>query len=87
MLKAVALMKPQINYCQGMNYIASFIYQIFNDEEDSFYFMLALFEKTEFCSIFLDDLSKLKQYFYVYDRLLNLFLPEIHSYFRVSTLI
>ena len=82
-LKAVAFQKPQINYCQGMNYIASFIFQIFNNEEESFYFMLSLFENTDFCNIFLDDLNKLKQYFYVFDRLLSLYLPELHSYFKV----
>ena len=78
------MQKPKINYCQGMNYIASFIYQIINDEEESFYFMLSLFEKTDFCLIFLDDLNILKQYFYVFDRLLSLYLPELHSYFRVN---
>ena len=66
-----------------MNYIASFIFQILNNEEESFYFMLSLFENTDFCNIFLDDLNKLKQYFYVFDRLLSLYLPELHSYFKV----
>ncbi len=83
-LMAVAYKKPQINYSQGMNYIASFIYLMTQSEEESFYFFMAFMEKTEYSSIYVDELSKLKQFFYVQERLMYLNLPEIFNYFRVT---
>jgi hypothetical protein len=70
-----------------MNYIASFLFQLTKDEEEAFYLMFALFENTDFALIFLEDLQRLKIFFYVFDRLLNLFLPEIHNYFRSTSII
>ncbi len=77
-------MKPKINYCQGMNYVASFLLLLVQDEEEAFFYMFSMFENTEFGAIFLDDLRKLKQYFYVFERLLFLYLPEIYYFFRVN---
>ena len=36
-LKAISKESPNITYCQGMNYIASFLLMITNDEEETFY--------------------------------------------------
>jgi len=77
------MLKPKINYCQGMNYIASFLLLLIQNEEDAFFMMYSMFENTDFGEIFIDDLRKLKQYFYVFERLLFLYLPEIYYYFRV----
>lgn len=82
----LAIVKPDINYCQGMNYIASFIYHLSGDEEDTFYLMLGLFTFTEYKIMFVNDLHRLKQLFYVFDRLLTLSLPEIHNYMKLSTI-
>lgn len=69
-----------------MNYIASFIYHLYKDEKKAFYFMLALFSNTEFTQLFLNDLSRLKQLFYIFDRILTLFLPELNNYLKVSSI-
>lgn len=69
-----------------MNYIASFIYHLCNDEEETFYILLGLFNSTEYKSMFLDDLKRLKQLFYVFDRLLTLTLPEINNYMKLSSI-
>ena len=82
MLKCVAHLNPKVNYCQGMNYIASFLYQLTNDEELTFYLMLGLFTSTSFSEIFLEELVKLKSFFYVFDRLILLYLPELHASFK-----
>ena len=70
-----------------MNYIVSFMLQITNNEEDSFYLLLGLFENTDFSSIFIEELTKLKIFFYVFERLLFIYLPEIYYYFRVSNIV
>jgi hypothetical protein len=70
-----------------MNYVASFLFQLTDDEETSFYLMLGLFESTEFSAIFLEELTRLKSFFYAFDRLIVLFLPELHHYFKSNSII
>ena len=68
------------SYCQGMNYIVSFIQFLAHyDEEESFYLFMALYENTSFHNIFDNDLDKLKHFFYAFDRLLTLYTPELNS--------
>ena len=66
-----------------MNYIATFLLHITETEEEAFYLMLGLFDNTDFREIFLNDLAKLKQFFYVFERLINIYLPELNTYFKV----
>jgi hypothetical protein len=86
-LKVVAYKKPNINYCQGMNYIAAFIYQLTNNEEEAFYFFYGIISNTEYSEIFFDDLSKLKRFFYVFERLLFIYLPELSNYFKTNSIL
>jgi hypothetical protein len=65
-----------------MNYIASFLFKITSSESEAFYLMLGLFEQTDFSLIFIEDLLRLKIFFYVFDRLLSLYLPELFAYFK-----
>ena len=64
-LKALAKAVPHIKYSQGMNYIAAFILNLFKDEEESFYFYVALLKTTQYGELFINDLEKLKMFFYV----------------------
>jgi len=80
----VAICIPEVNYCQGMNHIARFFFNILEDEEVAFYIMLGIFEYTEISLIFVNDLLKLKQCFYVLDKLIKLYLPELFSCFKVN---
>jgi hypothetical protein len=70
-----------------MNYIASFLFQISKDEEETFYLMTGLFENTDFSMIFVEELSRLKLFFYIFERLISLYLPELSSYFKSSSII
>ena len=80
-LNAVSKESPSITYCQGMNYIASFLLTITQSEEESFYIFLSLLFYTEYGDLFKNDLENLKKYFYVFERLINIFLPELYFYF------
>ena len=64
-----------------MNYVASFIIHLMNDEEEIFYFLISLFNNTNYGKLFLNDFSKLKKYFYFFERLLHIYLPEVYLYF------
>lgn len=80
-LKAFVIHQNNKCYCQGMNYIVSFIILITKDEVQAFYLFLCLYENTDFSSLFSEDLAKLRQFFYIFDRLLILYTPELNSYF------
>ena len=77
-----AKIKNNLKYCQGMNYIAAFLLNITNDEEEAFYLFLSIFDCTDYGKLFIDDLAKLKKYFYVFGRLLNVLLPELDYYLK-----
>lgn len=71
-------------YCQGMNFIAQFLYEITQDEEKAFNVFLGIFKSTEYSLIFGQDLLKFKILFYVFHRLLSLYEPEISALFKIS---
>ncbi len=52
---------PDIGYCQGMNYVVAFLYQLLNlNEEKTFYFLCGLLLNTKYNQIFKDDFQTLK---------------------------
>ena len=79
-LYAISQCNGEIKYCQGMNFIASVLYEIFGEEE-SFYIFLSFFKNTDYPIIFAKDLQKLKVFFYVFNRIMQLYEPELSSYF------
>ena len=69
-----------------MNYIAAFLYQMTNNEEQAFDLMYGIFLHTDFSAIFIDDLAKLNRYFYVFERCMYLFLPELAQSFKNNSI-
>ena len=78
-LYAVSEVNGDIQYCQGMNYIGKFLYELFGEEE-AFYLFVGIFENTEYTLIMGKDLIRLNIFFYVFKRILSLFEPELSSY-------
>ena len=86
-LKCLNYAKPDVGYCQGMNFLALFFYQLLDyDEEKTFNYMFALEIHTKYEEIFLDDLRMLKIFFIVLDKIINLYKPEIYYKFIDSYL-
>ena len=87
-LKCINYLFQKIGYCQGMNYIAAFLLQIFNyDEEKTFIFMVGILENTEFGTLFENDLKLLKIYFFIVDKIIEIFLPKIHKIFLKESIL
>ena len=85
-LKAFVFIEEKLDYCQGMNYIAAFLYQITQFKEDeAFYLLLGLSKNSNFKDIFIDDMQKLKIFFYILRRLIFLYMPELISYFNSNS--
>ena len=82
-LKAASKELPTVNYCQGMNHIASFLLILCNeDEEETFYLFLSILFVTDYCNLVVNDLLKLNSFFYCFERLLNIIFPEMNSFFK-----
>jgi hypothetical protein len=43
---------------------------------------MSLLHSTKYGSLFINDLAKLKKYFYVFERILNILVPELYSYLQ-----
>ena len=78
-LYAVSEVNGDIQYCQGMNYIGQFLFEVFGEEE-AFYLFVGIFYNTEYSLIVGKDLQRLNIFFYVFKRLISLFEPELSSY-------
>ena len=82
-LYAVSEVNGDIQYCQGMNYIGNFLYEVFGEEE-AFYLFVGIFLNTEYSLIIGKDLKRLNIFFYVFKRIISLFEPELSSYLNSS---
>ena len=85
-LNSLSICCPEINYSQGMNFIAAFLLNITGDEEEAFYLFLSLLLTSDYGSLFTKELSNLKKYFYVFERILDILLPELYNYLKVNNI-
>ena len=70
----------KINYVQGINSITGFIYDLTQNEEDTFHFLICLFNFTQIRDIYDDEeFQYLKILFYSMERILYLNLPKVYS--------
>ena len=80
-LKIASKYIPLVKYCQGMNHVAAFFFVLCDkNEEESFYLFLSFLLKTDYCSLIENDLAKLNKFFYCFERILNIILPEMNNY-------
>ena len=80
LLKSVVKATPELIYNQGMNYVGAFLLNKTKDEEESFYLFLGLLTSTKYGDLFKNDLAKLKRFFYVFERMISIFIPELYNF-------
>ena len=78
------MVNPELDYCQGMNFIAGFLYLFLKDEALSFAVIRQIINFFELSTLFNTELPMLKLNFYRLDRLISILLPDLHSHFKVS---
>lgn len=83
-LSAYAVVNPLLDYCQGMNFIAGFLYLTLKDEALSFQVMKSIIKKNEMHLLFNTETQKLKISFYTLDRLISILVPDLHTHLKVS---
>ena len=81
-LSCLSICHPKINYSQGMNYIAYLLYVLCGSEEEGFQLFNCLLTSTAYGDLFFNELSKLNKYFYVFDRLIYIYTPEIAMHLK-----
>ena len=81
-LYALSYLHKEITYSQGMNYITEFLLLFTNNEEETFFIFNSLLLSTDYSDLFVDELKRLNKYFYVFDRLINIYLPEINIHLK-----
>lgn len=80
-----AVVNPELDYCQGMNFIAGFLYLFLKEEALAFAVMRQVINIFELSTLFNTELPMLKLNFYRLDRLISIILPDLHSHFKVSS--
>jgi len=80
LLKSIVQATPELTYNQGMNYVGAFLLNITNNEEESFYFFLGLVTSTKYGDLFKNNLARLKKFFYIFERLISIFIPELYNF-------
>ena len=79
-LQTLTLIFPKIGYIQGMNVLCSYILELLDfNEEKSFYFMVALFKNSEYLKIFDNNFEILQMYFFFFEKILEIFLPNVFN--------
>ena len=73
-----------IIYCQGMNFITALFFDIVHNEEETFHLLKCFFSNGKFGTIFVNKLSKLKDYFVILEKMIYLFLPKIYNKLNVN---
>ena len=83
-LKAYAVVNTQqLDYCQGMNFIAGFLYLVFDCSEAlAFAVMKAVIARQRMHELFNTELPMLKLCFYQLDRLIAITVPDLHMHFK-----
>ena len=81
-LRCLSIQHPETDYCQGMNYIASFLLHFTNDEKESFEIFNKILIYTDYADLYTNELHRLNKYFYVFDRIIYLFLPEVYIHLK-----
>lgn len=83
-LTTYAVVNPDLDYCQGMNFIAGFLFLFLQDEALSFAVMREVIKKFKMDRLFNTELPMLKLNFYQLDRLISILLPDLHAHFKVN---
>lgn len=74
-LKTYAFFNPEIEYCQGMNFVAGFLFLVFRDEQEAFKALMRVADHFDMSHLYMKELPKLKLFFYQLDRLIAIQTP------------
>lgn len=80
-LRAYSIHDPVVSYCQGMSDLTALMMQ-YLEEEEAFWLLVRFMQNSNFnmACRFQDDFMGLKRAWYVHDKLLAIYLPQLHAH-------
>ncbi|PIK34391.1 hypothetical protein BSL78_28786 [Apostichopus japonicus] len=82
LLSAYSIYNSEVGYCQGMSYIAGMLLMQMASEEESFWAMVALFEKPKYLSGYFDSsLQRIQNHSAIFQKLLLQRYPKLGKHF------
>ena len=80
LLRTYSFYNPDTSYCQGMNYLAGYLYLKIRDEEVTYMCFTSLMVRW-MGQIFIDGFKNLKKMIFVLNRLIQMHLPKLAAHF------
>ena len=87
MLKVFAFYKPKVGYCQGMHYLASTLAQVIGYNDEAFWALDELIRLHSMQQLYGQDMTQLKVFFYILDRLVTLHVPEVRQVLNAENIV
>ncbi|KRW99726.1 Rab-GTPase-TBC domain [Pseudocohnilembus persalinus] len=82
-LRTFAFYNKEISYCQGMNYLAGYLFILIRDEEKTYKIFSQILDHNKYLkNIFYTHFNQLKVLLYQLNRILNIFLPKLGEHFE-----
>ena len=74
-------------YSQGMNNLVSFFLELFNyNEESTFYFLVGIFQFTDYVNLFKNDCQNLKMFFFIVEKIIEILFPKLYFIFKNNSI-
>ena len=81
-LSALAFIRPEIGYCQGMNFIAGALIELIEEEEKIFWIFLSFIDNIDLNLLFLKNMPDYSIRLYQLNYYIKLFFPQLFSHFK-----
>jgi hypothetical protein len=79
-LRCYAVLNEEVRYCQGMHFLAGYLYLVYRNEGMAFSMLSTLIANLDLSYLFKEDVPMLKMYFYQMNRLIAVYLPRLHAH-------
>lgn len=87
-LLAYANFDPEVNYCQGMNLVASWLLRNLDyNEVDAWYFLVYICIKHQWRSVYRPDMTKVKELSVLLNEIISTTYPDIHAHFMETSML
>ena len=80
-LIALSFLRPEIGYCQGMNFLAGTFIYFFKDDEFSFWIFLYLIDNYELSSLYLKNMPDYQIRLFQLNCFLQQYIPALYQHF------
>ena len=81
-LTAVGFLRPEIGYCQGMNFIAGALVNLLDNEEKCFWIFLSLIDNIQLNLLYLKNMPDFLMRVYQLKKLIELYFPKLGNHLK-----